>query len=84
MFTRKTIRNEEWSPPKENVRIDQAKLNEPTLAMIPAISMEKGQEHYKIYKKSVNTEKFVEYLKELRQFTADEKVCIFMDNIKSH
>ena len=84
MFTRKTIRNEEWTLPKENVRIDQAKLNEPTLAMISAISMEKGQEHFKIYPKSVNTDQFIEYLKELRERTAGEKVCLFMDNLKAH
>ena len=46
--------------------------------------MEKGQEHYKIYRKSVNTQKFIEYLRELRQHSGEEKICLFMDNLSSH
>ena len=42
MFTRKSLQLEEWSLPKENFRIDEALLNEPTLAMISAISKENG------------------------------------------
>ena len=42
MFTRKSLQLEEWSLPKKNFRIDEALLNEPTLAMISAISKENG------------------------------------------
>ena len=42
MFTRKTVVNTEWSLPKENIRVDEALLNEPTLALLSAISKEKG------------------------------------------
>ena len=37
---------------------DLAHLNEPTLAVLSAISKENGQELYKIYKDSVNIQKF--------------------------
>ena len=43
---------------KENPRVDEAKLNEPTLALLAGISKEKGVEHYKIFEKSVNIAKF--------------------------
>ena len=42
MFTRKTVLLEEWTLPKQNFRVDQDRLNEPTLAMISAISKENG------------------------------------------
>ena len=74
MFTRKTLCNEEWTRQKENVQVDLAKLDEPTLAMVCGISMEKGVEHFKIYPKSVKKESFVEYLRELRELTAGQDV----------
>ena len=48
----------EWSLPKDNVAIDEAKLNEPTLALLSAISKEKGQEYFQIFEKSVKIQKF--------------------------
>ena len=84
MFTRKTIKDEEWSRPKENFQIDEARLNEPTLAVVSAISHENGTEHYKIFSKSVNTARFIEYLVELREQTGPGKVAIFMDNLSAH
>ena len=38
--------------------VDVAKIDEPTLALLSAISKEKGQEHWKIFDKSVNVTKF--------------------------
>ena len=62
MFTRKTLPQAEWSLPKENMRVDMTKLDEPTLALLAGISKEKGLEHCQIFPKSVNTDKFFEYL----------------------
>ena len=58
MFTRKTVVQAEWTLPKENVRVDEDKLNEPTLALLSAISKEKGQEYFQIFDKSVKIPKF--------------------------
>ena len=41
-------------------------LDEPTLALLSGISKEKGQEHFRIFPRSVNTVRFIEYLEELR------------------
>ena len=46
----------------QNMPADLAHLQEPTLAVLSAISREKGQEHYKIYEQSVNVQKFKQYL----------------------
>ena len=38
MVTRKTVKQAEWTRPKENLTVDQANLNEPTLALLAGIS----------------------------------------------
>ena len=42
-------------------------MNQPVFALIFAISEEKGIEYYQIFEKSVNKEKFTEYLLSLRR-----------------
>ena len=84
MFTRSTVPKSEWILPKDNLRVDQDKLKEPTLALLSAISKEKGQEHYQIFEKSVNIPKFKQYLQELRAANGDDKICLFLDNLSTH
>ena len=55
--------------PKENMTVDEARLNEPTLALLCGISKEKGVEHFHIFPKSVNVDRFIEWLTELRAAT---------------
>ena len=62
MFTRKTVVEAEWTLPKQNVMINEAQLNEPTLALLSAISKEKEQEHFQIFEKSVDKAKFEVWL----------------------
>ena len=74
----------EWCRMKENARVDEAKLNEPTLALLAGISKERGVDHYKIFEKSVNIAKFKEWLTGLRDVTGDDKVALFMDQLSVH
>ena len=83
-FTRKTIPDTEWALPGQNVSVNTKMLDEPTLAVLSGISKERGQEHFKIFHKSVNVKKFKEYLKELRERNGDDKICLFMDQLSSH
>ena len=69
----------EWSKLKENMFVDSARLEEPTLALLSAVSREKGQEHFKVFQRSVNIVKFKQYLTELRAANGDDKICLFMD-----
>ena len=78
-FTRKTMVDTEWSKLKENMFVDSARLEEPTLALLSAVSREKGQEHFKVFQRSVNIFKFKQYLTELRAANGDDKICLFMD-----
>ena len=59
-------------------------LDEPTLALLCGISKEKGVEHHQVFEKSVNVDKFIEYLDYLRSTNPDEKICLFMDNLSAH
>ena len=63
---------------------DLGHLQEPTLAVLAAISKEKGQEHYRIFENSVNIQKFKQYLQELRNLNGEEKIALFMDNLSAH
>ena len=83
-FTRKTVQDTEWALPKQNLAIEVKMLDEPTLALLSGISKECGQEHFKIFEKSVTTQKFVEYLEELRHLNGTAKICLFMDNLPAH
>ena len=78
-FTRKTMVDTEWSKLKENMFVDSARLEEPTLALLSAVSREKGQEHFKVFQRSVNIVKLKQYLTELRAANSDDKICFFMD-----
>ena len=49
MVTRKTVPLVEWARKKENMSVDVAKIDEPTLALLSGVSKEKGQEHYQIF-----------------------------------
>ena len=83
-FTRRTVPQTEWMLPGENVAVDQDLVKEPCLSLLSGISKERGQEHYQLYTKSLNIQRFKEYLKELRARNGDDKVCIFMDNLAVH
>ena len=84
VFTRKTLAASEWALPKENVTVDVAKIDEPCLALLAAISKEKGREYYRTYPRSVNVQKFKEWLKELRGRNEDAPIALFLDNLSAH
>ena len=41
-------------------------------------------EQHKIFARSVNVKKFIEYLNLVRAAHGDQKVCLFMDNLSVH
>ena len=84
MFTRKTVPKTEYCLPRKNMTVDQAMLDEPTLAMLMGISKEKGHELHMIFDFSVNVTKFKEWLAKLREITGEDRVCLFMDQLSAH
>ena len=74
----------EWSSKRSNVEIEEEMINEPAYALLLTVSNIRGVELAKVYKKSVNIEKFLKYIKELREKNEDRKLCLFMDNLSVH
>ena len=48
------------------------------------ISKEEGVEQWKIFPKSVDTDKFLQYLDLVRKANGQKKICLFMDNLSVH
>ena len=84
MFTRTTVPETEWARPKQNMAVDLGKLQEPTLALLAGISRKNGLEHSQVFEDSVDTDKFIGYLAELRAANPESKIAIFMDNLSAH
>ena len=84
MFTRKTVPLIEWAAKHSNIEVEEDTINEPAYALLMSISANSGVELAKVYKKSVNIEKFLKYIEELRAKTEGRKICIFMDNLSVH
>ena len=74
----------EWSLPNKPLTIDPHRFSERAIASVAAISYEKGIEHVMHFHKSVNQEKFIEFLIELRKKVRCKRSAIFMDNLKVH
>ena len=73
-----------WARKHENGAVDEAMMNEPTMELLMSISKENGVEPWRIYKKSVNTDKFCQYLQMVRDRHPDQSLSIFMDNLNVH
>ena len=84
MFTRKTVPLIEWSNKLTNIEVEEETINEPAYALLMAVSDHSGVELAKVYKKSVNIEKFLKYVEELRAKTEGRKIALFMDNLSVH
>ena len=78
------MKDKEWTALKSNLAVDLVQLNEPVLCLLPGISKEKGWEYYRIFPKSVNIDKFQQFLIGLREANSDDKICIFIDNLTVH
>ena len=59
-------------------------MNQPVFALIFAVSEERGVEHHQIFEKSVNKEKFTEYILGLRRANQFERIAVFLDNLSVH
>ena len=84
VFTRKAIRRQEWSKKGLNMEVNNHLLNEKTQALLMGISYEKGVEQWKIFPKSVDTDKFIRYLEMVREANGNKKITLFMDNLGVH
>ena len=67
MFTSKTYQLRDWSPRRMNVTFGQNYFNMKVTAFLGVIAKDKGIFHYRLFDKSVDTEKFMKFLKRLKK-----------------
>lgn len=82
--TKSTIPTHEYSPLKQPIEVDLKFFSNKTIAVLAGISMDKGVEFALTYEKSVNMDKFFNFLKYLRRKYPFDKIAIFMDRLSVH
>jgi transposase len=84
MFTYKTYMTTDYSNRNEHIEITEQALRGKTYAVLASISADEGLEYYEIHERSINTDIFIDYLKDLREVCEGEKIAIFLDNLRVH
>ena len=84
MFTRSTRKDYEFMCKRMNVEIEQRVFDTETLAFVGAICIDEGLAYYKTYKKSVNRNKFQEFLQLIIDGNKDREFVIYMDHLSVH
>ena len=72
-----------WSSKGINLMPTSMLKNEKALAVVGAISYDRGWIHQKIVERSFNSETFLEFLKELKEMT-NNKCILLLDNASIH
>ena len=84
MFTRKTMHNNEYCHPNDNIKLPQNFLNEPTLALLMGISNEEGVEQSMVVQKAFDARSFIKYIELVVKKHRNQKIALFMDNLGVH
>ena len=82
--TTKTFPSHDWSKLKQNTMLDYRQMSMKPIAVLGAVSREKGIEHVMTFPKSVNITKFKTFLEELRIKNPFDDVILMMDNLSIH
>ena len=82
--TKSTIPTHEYSMKNRPIEIDIKCFSKLTTAVLAGISAEKGVEIVMTFDKSVNTDKFFEFLQRLRFECPFDKIALFMDRLSVH
>ena len=84
-ITSKTLPSVTYAMKNENCNLDEKKTNLKCLPFIVALSLDKGFFLRYTTKKSVNGEKFIEFLKDIRKiYQSSPRIAIYIDNASFH
>jgi hypothetical protein len=81
--TKSTIPTHDWTPVNATFEIDYKLYHKKTLASILSMSVD-GPELIMTFEKSVNSAKFITFLRALRQKHPDRKLVCFFDQLRVH
>jgi hypothetical protein len=74
----------DWSLPNENLCLTDGEISIKTIAFLGGICLGRGVVNYLCFEKSVKTDRFIEYLKNLHEVMNGQKYCIYLDNLAVH
>ena len=83
-ITKSTIPTHAYSPMRKPVEIDLRSFSKTTVAVLAGISKQKGMELVMQFDKSVNTDKFIQYIQKLRFAHPFDQIALFMDRLSVH
>ena len=84
MVTRTTIPKLDWSHKFQNSEVDYSQLNRDPIAIVAAVSRERGLELAMQFPKSVNVTKFKVFLDELRRINPYDNILLIGDQLSVH
>ena len=84
MFTHATMPKKAYAAVGDNVRVNPNFGNTNPVALLAGISADHGIVHFLMFDRSVNTERFLEFLEGIDGSMQGKKVAIFMDNLNVH
>ncbi len=81
VFTFNTFNTKAWSAKYSSIKVKDADAKIKTLALIAAISEDKGLEAFAIHPRSISSEDFVAFVRMLSGIFYGQEFSIFMDNL---
>ena len=84
LFSAKVAQRLAYSSSKNNIVISEKMMTATPLALLAAVSVEGGLETSMIFEKSVNSQRFIEFLDKIAMMHQGTKIAILMDNLSVH
>ena len=84
VFTFNTFSNRAWSAKYTRIEVADADAKIKTMALVAAVSDDRGLEWYALYPKSISTPEFVVFVESLSAKFGGSEFCMFMDNLQVH
>ena len=84
VFTFNTFASRAWFAKGQTLQVPEKAYSIKTQALIMAISIQEGVEHYHVMPNSINNQAFQRFLEELSAKNEGRSIAIFMDNMRVH
>jgi hypothetical protein len=84
VFTFNTFSTGAWSSKYSSIQVSDADAKIKTIALVAAISEDRGLEAYALHPRSINTEQFVQFIELLSEMFSGSEFSMFMDNLQVH
>ena len=84
MVTKRTFPTHDWSAKYTNHQMDLSRTDTTAIAVVAAVSREKGVECLLTFKQSITVSKFKVFLEELRSRAPFDNMILVMDNLAVH